>query len=333
MQSPELERVSGGSGATWYRLPGSGVTEYIVSTPQTREIVNRPELVGCDYTTLLRDGVTAALGSAPFQAELAAIREEEVCVLHCLRGGLNFGLREALARAFGMNRHTSAFLSSQRYRLADGDWEVREDFYRKLDMSPGTVLFAGDVVATGVTAENGLEVLRDHLLRIGSSLRRLFFVTIGGPRLTRILTQVDGRFRNAFPDFTGSAAIYLEGCFALADRDTPLRIVHPGTDLLRRGALLAPEFAESQGLDPAFPLERCAIYDAGSRAFGIETYLQDVRGYWQAMRGLAEEGVTLAAALEERWPAAERPEVCDFGERLRADDLRELCERRLKALA
>ena len=60
----DLIPLNSGPAANWYAIEGAPVDEYVVSTRQTREIVNRPELVGCDYTTLLRDGVTAALETA-----------------------------------------------------------------------------------------------------------------------------------------------------------------------------------------------------------------------------------------------------------------------------
>jgi hypothetical protein len=76
----------------------------------------------------------------------------------------------------------------------------------------------------------------------------------------------------------------------------------PGTDLLRRDALLAPAFLESQYANPAHPLERCAVYDAGSRAFCLPEYLHDVLGYWQEVAAAAGRGVGYRELLAERCP-------------------------------
>jgi hypothetical protein len=65
---------------------------------------------------------------------------------------------------------------------------------------------------------------------------------------------------------------------------------------------VAPEFALSQYEQKRYPLERCVIYDAGSRAFDIPTYAADVRQYWRSVSALAADGVTLVDAIEERWP-------------------------------
>jgi hypothetical protein len=291
--------------AVWYALEGdfaSPVARYVVSTPETRELCNRPELAGWEYTHRLQRGVARAVAAAPFRAELEAVPEDRVCVLNFLRGGLNFGLREALHDALGLNRHSSVFMSSQRSRAEDGRWQVREDMYRKLRIPKGAFMLAGDVVATGITVEHGLEVIFEHLLAIGSSIRSLAFFTIGCHKLEKRLNEFDARCREAFPDYERTHAVYFEGKLRLVDSHTGLRIGLPGTDLIRRDALLAPEFEASQWERASYPLERCAIYDAGTRAFDVPTYAEDVLGYWAAVRELAAGGLTLAEALEERWP-------------------------------
>jgi hypothetical protein len=74
---------------------------------------------------------------------------------------------------------------------------------------------------------------------------------------------------------------------------------------LRYPALLAPEFELEQFSDLFYPLERCVIYDAGSRAFQPSEFLEDVISYWSELLRLARKGLTLAEALSERWPVSE----------------------------
>jgi hypoxanthine-guanine phosphoribosyltransferase len=299
-----LTRVGGSESATYYEIGGdhdSPVNRYIVSTAETRELCNRPDLVGCEYTDRLETAVTKALEAAPFRGLIEGHREHRVCVLNFLRGGLNFGIRSALHRAFGMNRHSSAFMSSQRSRTEDGRWQVREDMYRKLEIPSGSLIIAGDVVATGITIENGLEVLVEHLKSIGSSIRHVVFFTIGCHKLEKVLNALDARLRESFDDYESCQAVYFEGKFKLVDSKSELRIGIQGTDLLRRNCLLAPEFEASQWERVAYPLERCTIYDAGSRAFDIPRYAADVLEYWEQVQGLAEGGFTLREAIEERF--------------------------------
>jgi hypothetical protein len=328
-----LRRLSATTAASYYTIEGdfqTPVSRYIVSTPESRQVCNCPELLGCEYTSTLRSAVVSALAEAPFRALIESHAESHVCVLNFLRGGLNFDLRNALHAAFGLNTHSSAFMSSQRYRV-DGRWQIREDMYRKLRIPNNALLLTGDVVATGVTVENGLQVLLDHLITIGSSISGLIFFTIGCHKLEKALARFDSLFREAFPGYQGSHAVYLEGKLRLVDSRTGLRIGLPGTDLIRRDCLLSPEFEASQYEQLSYPLERCTIYDAGSRAFDIPGYVNDVLEYWRQVAALAEQGLTLGEALAERWPATEYESQESFL-RCKREQWRDLDEQQLDDL-
>lgn len=119
----------------------------------------------------------------------------------------------------------------------------------------------------------------------------MIFFTIGGPRSHEILDSISIRAKEMFPAFTGSAVIYLEGCFPL--RSSIQKYLSNYTEqYLRTKSILAPEFVDSQFENPAFPIERCTIYDAGSRAFWIPEYLEDVIDYWEKTLELATNGTT-----------------------------------------
>ncbi|MDX9720257.1 MAG: hypothetical protein RBU37_05900 [Myxococcota bacterium] len=315
-----LETLSRGPEASLYAIHGahqSPVHRYLLSTPDGRRIVNDPSLVGVDFTCALRRAVSAGLGLLPDRDAILSSPQERVCVVHFLRGGLNFGLRDAAAEAFGLNRHSSCFMSSQRRRI-DGRWLVEEDMYRKLHIPPQAILLIGDVVATGLTVDNGLQVIIEHVKQLGTSIRRIVFFTIGCHKIEKVLARHDTALREAFPEYEGASAIYLEAKFRLVDSRTPLRIREPGTDLVRRFALHTPELALSQLEDLAAALERCAIYDAGSRAFDLPTYLADVREYWEQVAQLAEEGVSLAEWAQERWPLGTDDTGADFATVMRS---------------
>ena len=315
-----LERLDSNQEASWYRLVGDWqgrVERYVVSTPWSRQICNQPEVLGVDYTSGLCNAMGAALRNAPFAPSIRNHPEHKVCVVNFLRGGLNFDLRRALHDSYGFNRHSSAFMSSQRKRV-EGRWYVQENMYRKLDIPKDAILLMGDVVATGVTMDNGLQVISEHVWNIGSSLRSVVFFTIGCHKSEKILEAMDTRLRQHFPQYESTILVYLEAKFRLVDSKTELRIAIPGTDLIRKNALLAPEFEASQYDALAWPLERCAIYDAGSRAFDIPTYVDDVAEYWNETLHFAKEGLTLAEVLQERWPEEGRESRDAFLEARRA---------------
>ncbi|MBW1877980.1 MAG: phosphoribosyltransferase [Deltaproteobacteria bacterium] len=303
-----LERLTQVPSASWYAVRGDWegrIVRYVVSTPPSRDICNRPEVLGVEFNLKLQDAMAAAFGTAPFRRLIEEHPEDRVCVVNFLRGGLNFEIRRALQTAYGFNRHSSAFMSSQRYR-EDGRWYVKEDMYRKLEIPSDAVLVMGDVVATGVTMENGLKVILEHISDLGSSIRALVFFTIGCHKAEKVLEEVDAEARERFPGYQKTILVYLEGKFRLVDSKTELRIGIPGTDLIRKDALLAPELERSMYQSVPYFLERCAIYDAGSRAFDIPTYLGDVIEYWTKVAKLSEGGFTLGEAIEERWPPHHR---------------------------
>ena len=301
--------------ASVYRIIGGqhdGLDRYIVSTPETRLICNRPEIMGCDYAEYMRNGMVSILRTLPFVPHLLQhTPETSISVLNILRGGLNFDLRQALYLAYGITRHSSSFVSSQRFKEKD-HWIIREDTYRKLNFGPQAVIFIGDVVATGSTVVHSLKILANHLAQTPDSIKSLVFFTIGCERTEAVLAEYDAVFRKLSSTYEATYIVYLEGRFRLVNDNTNLHIGIPGTDLVRFDCLLSPEFELSQYEDIRYPLERCTIYDAGSRAFNIPEYLEDVTNYWRLVRELACQGVTLASALKERWSEEEYSDYDNF---------------------
>lgn len=82
---------------------------------ESRAICNDPRVVGLQYTANLRRACAGALQALPKDLPYS-MSENSTTVFHILRGGLNFGLREALGDAYGWNKHPSAFISAQRAR-------------------------------------------------------------------------------------------------------------------------------------------------------------------------------------------------------------------------
>ena len=298
-----LTKVLQSPSISLYKLPSKHekLNCWVFSTPETRAIVNDSSVLGVDYTDKLQTGIVEFLKA--FQLELGnEIKSKRVNVLNFLRGGLNFELRPALNKAFGWNDHGSTFLSSQRSVDKNGHWFVKEDSYHKVTIEKHNIIFCGDVVATGVTVDHGLERLTQIVKERGGSIKRMTFFTIGCHKTEIILAKDDAICSDIFSDFERIDVVYIEGRFHLASPETKTRIKIYGTDLMHRDGILAPELIESQYQNPSYALERCAIYDAGSRAFHISEYLQDVKEYWQHVLEFAEQGTTTEEYLAERAP-------------------------------
>ena len=272
-------------------------------------ITNDPLFAGVAYTRALSNACAKTLTQL-VNAQILTIQEQSTTVLHILRGGLNFGLRDALADAFNWNFHSAAFISAQRARRSTNpeEWIITEDSYKKVHLRAQNDVVFGDVVATGTSLEHALHELARMSAAEKKKIRSILFFTIGGPRSHEILGAVARDLAAHNPDFRGAAVVYFEGIFEVPTTASPLTIKLDGTDLVRRDALMAPEFITSQYENPCYPLERCTIYDAGSRAFDFEEYIGDVKEYWEQVLGLAKGGVSFTALLTERFPelSAER---------------------------
>lgn len=305
-------------------LPLRHTAEFIASTPESRAVCNNPFLLGVKYTDAMRGAATSVINQLGTRGLFAA-DEESTVVMHILRGGLNFQLREALAGALGWNLHRSWFISAQRQPCdaAGKTWEIVEDSYSKMGGTGIEHIVLGDVVATGTSLMHGLAKIERQVLDANGKFASLLFFTIGGENATLLIE----RFCRQLDEICGAApratVVYLEGIFEVASEATPLRTKIPGTDLLRRSCLMAPEFLESQYTDPCFPLERCTIYDAGSRAFEVPHYLEDVRNYWQEVAQLGGSGVGFRELLQERCPLLDP-------DRLGAQDLVMLAQRQIE---
>jgi hypothetical protein len=289
-----------------YEVPkfaSGGNRVFIASTPETRAICNDPRVCGVRYTASLSAACAAALSGLKNCGAFSG-KEHSTTVLNILRGGLNFGLRDALAHAFKWNAHSSSFISAQRAMVNEDPthWVITEGDYKKVYLEPHNDIIFGDVVATGTSLKYALEILARIANEQKARIESLTFFTIGGARSHEILHEITDSYRKISGHEVRGSVVYFEGIFGVADASTPLRIKLDGTDLLRRDGIMAPEFIESQYEQPAYPLERCTIYDAGSRAFQVSEYAADVLDYWTQVQKLADAKIGFSELLRERAP-------------------------------
>lgn len=322
-----MQPISTSQSSALYRQEDDAkIVSLIASAPETRRIINDPMVSGVEYTDLLETGCKKIL-SALQDNDLTKLLENEAIVLNILRGGLNFGLRKALAEAYNWNHHGSAFISAQRARNPENssEWHITESDYQKVYVPKKVSLVFGDVVATGTSLRYALKDMLQAINAQEAELQEIVFFTIGGDAAKNILSEIDEECRTIFPTYRQATLVFLEGCFVTAKLNSPVSIKIDGTDLLRVGADMAPEFIESQYDNPAYPLERCTIYDAGSRAFWIPEYLEDVQEYWEQTLKLAENGMTFAELLKERFPELD---ASRFGEQ----DLVKICQEQIQSM-
>lgn len=302
------------------------VNRLVVTTPETRSICNDSTVMGIEYTSKLKKACSLAMKDLQ-EEKTIKLEERKTIVFNILRGGLNFGLREAIADAFNWNLHGSSFISAQRARVKPNseEWHIIESDYKKVYMPSVAQIVIGDVVATGTSLMFGLKALVQQAEKNNTNIESILFFTFGGVRTEEILEEIDTLCRKQFEGYKSTTLCYLEGRFAVPTIKSPLTLKITGTDLVRRDALMAPEFIESQYENPTYGLERCIIYDAGSRAFWLPDYLDDVTEYWEQLHTLARRGRTFKEQLGERVPVLDLEKFEDRSlEELAANQLEKL---------
>jgi len=285
----ELAKLTSENEVTFYTVPCDDVEILLSSTPEAIEIFDRPECVGVDFQAKLSESITRTL-AASYKLGLGShagnMEAGPMDVLYLLRGGLNFDLHRSLTEVAGRLPEVS-FLSSQRVEnvnSADG-FDIGEASYEKWSIQDQSLLCIGDISATGTTLEHALSRARSAYAREGKRPRRLLIVTIGTSRLIPRLAKVQAELRSAWsPWFDGITVLYLDGIFTLYERDAALSKTHLSfTDFFRKEAPRSIEFEEKNLSNPVSFLERCAIYDGGSRSFEPATYLRNLLFYWRRL--------------------------------------------------
>lgn len=287
------------------KASSSVLNRYVVSTSDTRNMLNFPEIVNSDFTNLMKNGITNALKGLNIIEHLSSISSKQVNVYHILRGGLNFEVRNALHKAFGYKWHSSSYISSQRHEK-DGEFSIADDSYRKFQIPDNVTVYSADIVASGASLDNSLLFLDNYLSVENFRIKNFVFVTIGCSKAEDVLEKWDAKFKKNHPEYERTILIYLEGRFALGSKELPLHNVLPNTDLLKNykfGALVTPEYEFSQFEKMIIPLEACSIYDGGKKSFEPVQHIIDILEFWEKqVKSAEEENLSLWEEYNSRFP-------------------------------
>ncbi len=284
-----LSVLSSTSEVVLYRVVrSSGLGVFLASTPESRRLLCQPEIRSVAFQDSLYAAIERTLSSL-LTSDTAigeCLRSSAFDVCYILRGGLNFNLHSILARLTGKTPSVS-FLSSQRLLGEDGP-SITELAYQKWSLRDNALLCIGDISATGTTIDYALEELLTKYLSEGKLPSGVLFITIGTRRAMEAIERVAGR--KSRTRLAGVTFVFLEAAFELFD-DAEVTHLHRLrlTDFVRREALCCPEYVLESLNDPANLLERCTIYDGGSRAFEPSEYIQSLISYWSSL-AVSDEG-------------------------------------------
>jgi hypothetical protein len=259
---------------------GSEVDLYVSSSAAGQALLCDSIPVGHAFQDALATAVADALKSLLATDDLVKqeLTSQSPDVLYILRGGLNFGLHSRLEQLVGRPCRVS-FVSSAR-TVIDGQVLITDDAYRKIEIEEATSVVIADIAATGTTFLHALSLLADDP-RFGT-VRRVVAILIATQQAVSNITAGVNELRR-----TGKLGsdcritiVSLEGIFSVYQGSQDLEYHLDRTDFIRKDAVLAPEFMQASIVQRVPLLERCVIYDGGTRGFFGLAHLQSLGDYW-----------------------------------------------------
>ncbi len=275
-----MRRIFSADKTTLYEYPDRGPAKVLVcSTASSRRLLIDPVISGLGYRSLVRAAVTEAL-EAMAQTEAAGLpvlRTGLVSVLNILRGGLSFGVEDAIAEVFAVDPLVSFIGTS---RSVDKPVEIT---YTRWELGAAEVLAIGDIVATAGTLTSALSSVISEVAQRRSPLRSILLFTIGAQTgVERVQDFLAGLPKAERPEAT---IVAFESLYALPTPGTQAPFGRYPFDLLRSPASSAPEYEIERLQTLGSLFERCAVYDGGVRAFTPPQHVEMRRSWWDEVVG------------------------------------------------
>ena len=145
----------------------------------------------------------------------------------------------------------------------------------------------GDIIASGETLARCIRYIIAEFKRLGGSIRRVVFFTIGGTRAIELFEELTPEFRFHWPEFEGFTCIFYEGIFSAYKDKGVTGISWPQIDFFWKDGVISPEFRKYVLADDDALFEKCIIYDGGARRYEIPDHYHEVTEYWEGIKEVA----------------------------------------------
>ena len=294
LKGTNLTPVFSDGGVDCYRVTGREYLNryYVVSEEGTRNLLNKPEIVGFDVYNCMLKPTTRMMKY--FKSEGLV---NSANILSILRGALNYPLEESCYRE-KIRVHDISFLSSERV-FHEAEIAGLEIKYSKLALVPDSTLLIGDILATGDTLVHCLRYVTDHYRKHGAKLKNIILFTIGGTKGIEIMERLTKEFREFWPEFEGFIGVYYEGIFNCYQDKGVAGIQLPNVDFYWADGALAPAYRKQSLSSRDVLFEKCIIYDGGARRYEIADHVKEVLEYWEEVEELADR-IDFKAFTDER---------------------------------
>ena len=160
--------------------------------------------------------------------------------------------------------------------------------YTKLRAPQDITLMIGDIIASGETLARCIRYIIAEFKRLGGSIRRMVFFTIGGTRAIELFEELTPEFRFHWPEFEGITCIFYEGIFSAYKDKGVTGISWPAIDFFWKDGVISPEFRKYVLSDDDALFEKCIIYDGGARRYEIPDHFHEVTEYWESIKEVAD---------------------------------------------
>ena len=193
-------------------------------------------------------------------------------------------------RFFGQNHvivRNMDFISCERI-IENGVITCLDIRYEKLHIEKDCTLMIGDIIASGETLARCIRYIIAEFKRLGGSIRRMVFFTIGGTRAIELFEELTPEFRFHWPEFEGITCIFYEGIFSAYKDKGVTGISWPQIDFFWKDGVISPEFRKYVLSDDDALFEKCIIYDGGARRYEIPDHFHEVTEYWESIKEVAD---------------------------------------------
>lgn len=294
MNHYSLNKIEEAGESCIYRLENTETTNeyYVVSSPETMELIVNPETVGYACQRCLLHST---------QTFMQFLREKETItrphIFNILRGGLNFPLEEACYN-IALKVCSTDFVSCERV-IENGVIKGLDIRYEKIIVEQDVTLLIGDIIASGETLLECIPLIAKRYNELGGSIRKIVFFTIGGTKAVKLMEKLTIELKKIWPEFEGFRCIFYEGMFTVYEDNGVTGVNTPAIDFGWKGGAVAPELRRRMMQQPLSLFEKCVIYDGGARRYEIHNHIDEVCEYWKALREVAD-GVDLRSFTEEK---------------------------------
>jgi len=270
-------------GTDIYRLDGGNFTGkyFIISNEGTRHLLASPEVIGYDSYLAMCGATSDMLGWLRQQNAI----DSSADIMTILRGGLNYPLEECCYRN-GIRIINMDFISCERV-IRNNQITGLDIRYTKLSAPKDITLMIGDIIASGETLARCIRYIIAEFKRLGGSIRRVVFFTIGGTRAIELFEELTPEFRFHWPEFEGFTCIFYEGIFSAYQDKGVTGISWPQIDFFWKDGVISPNFRRYVLADDDALFEKCIIYDGGARRYEILDHYHEVTEYWNDIKAAA----------------------------------------------